>query len=232
MGRPYASIGTPTARGEQIAAGALERLGGNARHPTRDLHRLAAAWFSPTSCFRGSVDHAAPTRQGIAMALQLIRSDREDVVQAAFAALRSAARVCRHGAYEHLPASIWELPGTITAFESSFSGSATSRLAAARFVSEFPCPALAHLLRSQLRDSIYTVRWHSAQALARLSHLDGLVAVLVASAPRDLDLKPHEPWSASSAQAYRFAAFWNAVRELGPLANDVVEKLRQQRVER
>jgi hypothetical protein len=163
------------------------------------------------------------------MASQLLQSEREDIVQAAFAALRSAARVCQHGAYQHLPASIWEAPGIVRALESSFCGNATSRLAAARFVSEFPSPALARLLRARLSDPIYTVRWLSAQALARLTHTDGLVAVLVSSAPRDLDLKPNEPWSAGSAQTYRFAAFWDAVRELGPLASEVVKELRQQR---
>lgn len=227
MGYPLAPIGPPTARGEQIAAGAIERLRGAARRPPRDLQRLAAVWSSPNSCFRKAKDHAAPTLLGIETVLPHLGGNREDVVQAAFSALWSAARVCERGAYEHLPGTIWDLPGTVAALKSSFGGSATSRLAAARFVCGFPNMTSEPLLRAHLGDTIYTVRWYCAQALAQLSQLDGLVAVLVASAPRDLDLQAKEPWSTGSLHTYHAAGFWAAVRELGPSAEYVVQALRE-----
>jgi hypothetical protein len=226
MGYPYAFIGTPTVRGEQMAVGALERLRGDARHAQRDLQRLAEVWFTPISCFRtGKEEHAAPTLDALEVVLSFVQSSRDDVVRAGLGALRSAAVVCEHKAYDSLPGSIWDVPGAATALESCFSNSGAQRLGAARFVSEFPSLRLEATLRSHLSDPVYTVRWLCATALARLSQLDGLVAALVESAPRNLELNAENWPPANIFQPSGAADFWGALRELGPLAKDVLHEL-------
>lgn len=233
MGFPYAFIGRPTVRGEQIAAAALERLGSKARHAQRDLQRLAEVWFTPSSCFRtGKEEHAAPTLQAIETVLGFVQRGPDDVVRAGLGALRSAAIVCERNAYTSLPLSIWDVPSVAPVLERCFASSALQRLGAARFVTDFPSFVLEATLHTHLNDPVFTVRWLCARALARLSQLDGLVAVLVESAPRSLALNADDWPPRIVQQSSGPAEFYDAVRELGPFAKDVLDELCRRRAPR
>jgi hypothetical protein len=212
MGNPLRYIDTPTLRGEQIAAGAIKRLRNNPRYPQRDLQKLSRAWFTIGSCFPVKDPiHAMPTPEGVSTILNFLECPK-NAAGAAFSALRAAAVVCQQQAYDLLPTSLWEFPEVLESVGRCLKLADFQRLQAARLLSRFPHPQLAHNLQSVLGDSIFTVRWLSVAALASLHYpSEDLVEVILTSTPRDIWLPSGWPPSCREREHLQPYEFWKAV---------------------